>query len=330
MDSGRIFIFAAAVFAVTAFTVGCGRETTDNAPRPSFRLATRSAAIRPLQVPQDITSARVRIEGCKSGFAPEYSSSADIILYRGDRGCKGRLLRFTKDQTQFTPVPNYDFTDLSEGDWAIFADDTGTTPMKVTIASQVNDPVDATDSIRFIISPAPTDSSQFDILNMHLGKGTTVKTDPRDDPPAFRLHRSRLRNTVPDGQTFRFVFDLECKRRLKQTTDPERASCAKNPLKNIRYVLVTDVYQDEPCDKQNADPCQALFDSGSQEVVPSEDMILPGDQDMRNGGFHTRDNLRESLVGPENIDQNREALLVLTNGSSFQYFNVDLNPTLEP
>jgi hypothetical protein len=128
---------------------------------------------------------------------------------------------------------------------------------------------------------------------------------------------------VPSKQTLQWKFTFQCQSKLVVKNDPTKTTCEGLALGTISYVLVKDTFDGVPCKKQSIGKCKALFDGAERNVDASTDIVLPGADGLVNGGFVTKANLATALRGPDNLAQNPNMMIVLTNGESYQYFNVD-------
>ena len=272
----------------------------------------------------DAPSFTIAISGCISGYVGVVSEhQTQFNLYRNDSNCVGRLQDFVHKNKRYSVAPNKDFGTAQIGDSALFVSDDQQSFLTVRVTRQLSSPTRDGDSVNFAISETVDGIQKIDILKTIFGS-TGGLTDNKSDPLRFVLRTSRLLQVVPANGAAQMAFRLECDEPI-QNPGNQNASCHGIRMRDLSYVLIKDTANDMPCIRKNDKFCDKYFQSGSLRVdAQGGDIIAPNTLGLKNGGFRTKENLNQALIGPADMASNPNMLLILTDGKSFQWFNIDL------
>ena len=245
------------------------------------------------------------VNSCTSGFSATATAAAPTLtLYKGDTGCLGKLTSFTVNGITFagTNPGATAFAAYAVGSTATYTDATGASKMKVLITAQLSSPLLVTDTITYSFS-ATANGGSGTVSQSALGEAHTVAV-AGDLIPNFRIDAITFQglNASGGGQ---FSFKLEC---LDPIVTGASASCSNLLFTDLSYVLVKDTYAGNPSASQLA----ALF-PGTAVVAGDVTTTTTNSK----GGF-----ISSTLSGPNQLAANPDMLLVLKNGTSYQYFTI--------
>ncbi|MGE0172668.1 MAG: LamG-like jellyroll fold domain-containing protein [Oligoflexales bacterium] len=266
----------------------------------------------------------INIEGCASGNNPSLdNNSADVNIYRFDRGCLAKLIDFGHGSKSYTPEPGFEFTTWAEGDQATFISDDATERFLVKVASQLSDPVMDSDTINYTFFKIVKSVVTVDVLDVDPGNKDTVG----QNAPAFSVSSVEYVGEVGATGAFKFVFKLHCNSALTNVGTPSLTACSGVKLNDTSYALVRDTYNDQPCSEATASTCASIVAGNSPLAVDasSADLIEPGTNGIANGGFFTKTGA-STLTSHADIAGDPHMILILKNtvAGSYQFFNIDV------
>lgn len=313
------------LFALT-LCLSCG------SPETQFKDSEKAAPIKEAAIGKpkaenlrlfDAASFTIRIEGCSSGYTGTLTETRKSFnLYNNDWNCLGRLKRFVHLGKEFAIAPNKDFSTAQIGDTAIFVSQDQANFLTVRVTNQLSNPTRAGDSVNFAISESVESLQKIDILKTIFGSSGGM-TKIREKPLRFIIRSSQLLQVVPATGAAQMAFKLECEA-LLENPNTSNAACQGVRLIDLKYVLVEDKSNGVPCPK-TTQQCDKFFATGSTRVESSSgDIIAPGTSGLRNGGFRTKIDTLNGLIGPSDMAHHPNMLLIITDGISYQWFNVDI------
>ena len=269
----------------------------------------------------------ILVEGCASGYSVTISSTnPNPFLYKGDHNCIGKLTEFSIAGETFLPITQ--FQSYEPGNTAQFANGDESIVHQVIVSQQLNSPIQESDQVSYEISNI-SENDQASLLGMSIGTEKKVKVGAAKTPN-YTFFSGEMIGVSQAEQAGIFQFILECRNGIKKPTQPTQANCSGVTLSSIDYVLVADDYNNQPCTNSQPEVCQQLFDGSEKSIdMNSAEYIMPGENGLANGGFSTKIDLSQALVGPHYMATHPNMLLILrSGGGSFQYFNIDLNVTM--
>jgi hypothetical protein len=265
------------------------------------------------------------IEGCASG----HSTTADetypaINLYEFDQGCLAKLQQFVMNGATYVPKTGEGFQTYAEGEYATFvntADATDTYTIRV--AKQLDSPLTASSTVLYGINSMQTDGLSYGFMESTLiSEGSATDKNNR---MRWILYETKIIGTDAANDTLKFSFTLECKTKIGNENDLNRAYCddRRRPMININYVLVADDYGGVPCTSRDRSGCRALFDGSEVAIDMNNDYILPKTT-LKNGGFRTSVSA-DALSGPADLASNNRMLLLLELDDGFKFYSIEIN-----
>jgi hypothetical protein len=274
----------------------------------------------------------VSVEGCASGYSAVMTEvDPSIDLYFGDLGCVAKLQSFTLDGVSYVPDPLKPFTSYAQGEVARFIGTPGDVVRLVRVARQLPSPITSQSPIAYRISELLQSAANSSILDGSLGlRYTAIKGT--DLPPDFRVHSIAIIGENGAAGTLYLKFELECLTTLGNFNNNKFVNCSGVNLLDLRYVLIEDLYSDQPCTSANITACDAAFATGGTGTTPTtlDEVISPKAGTMPNGGFFT--SVVAPLATPRPLQQAPRLMLMIktvannkngTTGGSYQIHNVD-------
>ena len=265
----------------------------------------------------------ITVDQCASGYSVTADATTpNISLYDFDQNCVGKLEQFTSGGFTYIPKVGYEFQNWSIGEYAVFENtlDPNDT-YYVRVDEQLSSPLNAGDAIQYNIAATTKDISDHSFLGvLRLGENEVTSK-----PSMMRwvLYESRILIEDSDLNTFRFAFVFECFNRINRPDKPQQAYCNSKdlPLKDLTYLLMEDTFNGVPC--TTSAECASFFDGSELSVNMSTDFIPPGAQ-LKNGGFTTKTDPTQALLGPANIATNNGMIILLQINGEYGYFSVQL------
>ena len=215
------------------------------------------------------------------------------------------------------------FLTYDEGEVAVFENlAQGNDFLEVRVSKQLGNPVAALDYIQYGSVQLADSGTTIGILNASVGTlGAATPSGLVD--MNFTVGIASIISLEPstNSANYQFVF------RVPQTPKPKRRQ-KKLPLSAQtmnclppHIVLVEDVYGGIPCTTGDTTGCDALFDGSESSIDPVADYLASGHVDAKNGGFRS-----VTMLAPDNLlsDPNVKMLLILNNGSDYQFFSIDV------
>jgi len=268
----------------------------------------------------DASAFTIRVQGCSSGYAVELTTNkTKLNLYKNDLNCLARLVDFTRNGKKYSPVAGKDFVTLAVGEKADFRSADGLDTIIVKVTKQISSPVQAGDSINFAFLESTGNAQSLGLLKIQFGL-SGKNTRSGNSPINFKMKRSQLVNIDPATGKGRVVFKLECNVILGRPNNPN-ADCGGVRLRDLSYVLVADTVNGSPC-PSNATACASYFNNAGLSIS-NQEFIDPGTDGLTNGGFTTRVDATLALLTPGKINVTPNMLMIVTDGKSYQWFNLD-------
>ncbi len=270
----------------------------------------------------DAAAFTISLSGCTSGYSATLTAAkTKFNVYKNDRNCKARLLDFTRSGKKYTPVPGKDFVSLMTGETATFQSPGGADSLLVRIVNQLSSPIQSGDSINFNFLETKVADQSVNILTTKFGAiGKYTKSG--DTALNFKVKKAQLLSIDTATGIGRMIFKLDCQVPINKPGNPN-ADCGGVRLRSITYVLVNDTVNGSPCP---TDPkkCEVYFTSTNPLEVRSQDYVDAGVDGLVNGGFTTRTEPTVALTTPGKLNVTPNMLLIISNGNSYQWFNLDL------
>ncbi|MDB2447141.1 hypothetical protein N9W79_00805 [bacterium] len=306
------FIFGLLIVGLTS----CGIEGIDITKVDKEDGETR--ALTPINVPVQLTDMSgslslaaattfdISLENCVSGFTATASelTVGGLDVYKFDQSCLAKLQEFETGGTvyRFDNPGAVGFTTWLAGDNATFTDAGGTLSIGVSVITQLDDPVSGTEAIEYGFSIALAGTGQT-IADTTVGASHTM-TVGSDDAPDVEIEVGSLTTSFV-GMTAtgagQFVFDLECGAAIAGNL------CSGVDMTVWEVVLVEDTYGGSP----SLTNLNALF--------PGNAVVTVSGGIGTNGGFTS-----PTLTGPAAMHTKPNMLLVVKNGLSYKFFDVDI------
>lgn len=246
----------AGLFALMgAFATGCGvvRAAGDEQTFERGEVDVRnSARLQVIEVPVSFdprasglggfqlasaTRVKASITGCSSGFSTVHDTSIDgatVALFKGDRGCVGKLIEFDLGGSTYTPDSGLAF---SGPGMAFFSNPGQTVTLGLVEFSNLSDPVSAADKISF-----GKESIEMGADNQLMHHQAAFKHNgPSHDAPNFEFF-SGPELTGLNGRRGIWTFVLECQAPLTlgNTACPSAASAQDQILTNMAVIVSDD------------------------------------------------------------------------------------------
>ena len=251
------------------------------------------------------------LEGCASGltYSGLNATTPNIDLYKFDQGCIVKLNSFQFGGNTYAPNGTDDFTSWTAGDLAIFVNTLDANDqLRVSVSSQVSDPVDAGDTIAYAFSEIQAGADEL-IAKSIVADNHTLSVDGVD-APNFTISAVSFQGITATGAG-QFTFTLTCAGTMAGT-DPNE-TCDGLNLQDIDYKLVADTYSGT-LNQTNLD---AIFPTGESSVAEVDETV---------DGFNT-----VSLEGPAAMHANPNMILIIeASDTSYLYFNVDVTTLSYP
>lgn len=217
----------------------------------------------------------ISLEGCASGYSATLTeSNSTFDLYKGDRGCIAKLLDFSYQGQMYTPKVGSEFDTWAEGDLAVFISGDMSSEFTVSVASQLSNPVLATDTIDYDFFMHGSAGVNIEILRHSYGANGIVG----QSSPDFRLASVEMVDTDGTQGSAKFVFTFECNAPLTNTGDTSLVACNGVRLADLDYVLVNDTYSSQPCQDSTLSTCNTIVTNNGPKTVDTAtaDYIAPG------------------------------------------------------
>lgn len=253
----------------------------------------------------------ISLEGCASGYTSlATETKVALNVYRFDRNCLAKLTSMEYGGIVYTPSAGVAFTTWQTGDAAVFTDG-GSNNIRVTVSSQLGNPVGATDTVAYSFTEIALGTNQVFAKNV-VGSGKTLSVGGQS-APALQVKSLSFSGITATGAG-QFGFALECIQVLSGSGVD--SICKDLKLSQLKYVLVKDTFNGV----LSASAAAALF-TGASSTVALAEVIAPASGGLANGGFASK-----TLAGPDQMHLNPNMLLVIEGaGLSYLYFNVDVS-----
>lgn len=315
------------VFLIGSNIAGCGsdKENYENRRRGSadgLVLSKKQDIMVPLLVGAgrtEFTTAKqysMSLEGCSSGLHYANIDAPIIKVYKNDRNCLVKLNRFTYKGSAWVPSSNKPFTTWQEGDVAYFVSkESPNLSLKVTVSSQLDNPISGAARVIYFFSDIRKGSNQT-VEKPTISDSHDIGIEGQDAPPFSALSVSFA--GISESGSGKFIFTLECN--SKVTLVNNELTCEGLPLSQVSYLLVKDIYSSA----LDIEQAHSLFTTETPTFVMEDDMIEASAGGTVNGGFRTKTG-NDILLSPGKMHTTPNMILILSaNGTSFRYFNVDI------
>lgn len=327
-----------AVLLLTAgLAVGCGKKhsSDDNDSGNDNDATVREFVGVDVMVKQkpkgmsllaDASAFAMTLDSCASGYTQSLDETdvAEARVYKFDTGCLAKLDSFTVGATTYVPRDGAGFVTYEVGEIATFESATDANDaIRVRVTSQLNATIQETgEAVEYLFDQIDA-GDDTNVSSSTVGTSATLKVAGAEAPD-FDVRTVDYVGMTPAGAG-QFVFGLECAEALAgETSDP---TCKGMALGTIEYKLVADTYG-SVLTLADADD---IFSTPGVTVDVGTDVVLSGDVDLANGGFHTKlGGSADVLAGPDQMHLNPNMLLVLKSGGSYRYFNVDVETLTQP
>lgn len=247
----------------------------------------------------------VVLEGCVTGLTAtaDETTVGGLQVYKDDEGCLAKLTQFeTGGVTYSASNPRaVDFTTWLAGDTASFTNGAGTLSIGVVVVTQLDNPISGTEPIEYGFFEVQQGTGQ-QVPDTVVG-ASHVLTVGSDGAPDVEIEVGSLATSfigLTATGAGEFVFDLECGSAVSGN------DCTGLDMTAWTLALVQDTFAGSPTLAE----LNALVTAGGQSVNGAIGA---------NGGITT-----PTLLGPDAMHLNSEMLLVVKNGSSYKYFEVDV------
>lgn len=246
------------------------------------------------------TSFEMNLDGCVSGFtAVADETTGALEVYKFDQNCLAKLTQFEVGGVIYTSTNAgaIDFTTWLAGDTATFTSAGGAQSIGVSVVTQLDNPVSGTEPIEYAFSTALAGSGDT-IADTTVGDSHTI-TVGGDAAPDVEIVANGFVGMTATGAG-QFTFDLECQTAIVGN------DCTGSDMTAWSFALVQDTYAGSP----TVTELNGFTYSGAGVA----DGAIGG-----NGGTATG-----TLQGPDAMHTNPNMLLVVKNGASYKYFDVDV------
>jgi hypothetical protein len=272
------------------------------------------------------------IEGCLSGYSATLDQTdTNFNIYKGDLGCVAKLQSFVFNGKTFNPKPGFGFTTYAVGQFASFISTDQTVTYDVHVESQLSSPILLSDLVKYEFGKVIGGDTATGLMSISLGasaKITGTKGGTPVEAPQFTVKAAQLLELNTATTAGKFIFTLQCEQTLTATNNMNNVACMATKLKDLKYALVKDTYSSVPCTQAVQTGCSNIVTQNTLKVITltagSGEYIAPGAGGLTYGGFKTKLTSATALIGPTNMAANPNMILMIYNGTSYQYFNVDV------
>lgn len=257
------------------------------------------------------TTFTIQMTSCLSGYTASVTQANldGLEVYKHDRGCLAKLTGFTYGGRSYIPTAGDPFTTWQVGDVARFdeAGEPGTHALYVAVMSTLGSPISGTESISYVFSEFLAGDDKGILWVTEGATGNYVASVPTAS--SFSIRSTELTGlTAGEGGEFRFV--LECASSIGVTN-----VCESYDFTATDYKLIEDTYSSAPTEGNLA----GEFGAAGTSITLPDDRVAPGNLGTANGGFIT-----VVLDGPDDMASNPNMLIIIREGSSYHYLNVDV------
>lgn len=241
------------------------------------------------------------LDGCVSGFTATATEATvgGLQVYKFDQNCLAKLTSFqTGGITYAATNPGAtDFTTWLAGDNATFTDAGGTNSIGVSVVTQLDNPVSGTEPIQYAFSVAVAGTGNT-VADTTVGASHTV-TVAGDNPPDVEVFANAFVGMTATGAG-QFTFDMECQAAIAGNL------CSGDDMTAWTWLLVEDTY-------------------GGSPTLTDLDALTPAGTGVVSGAINVNGGITSpTLNGPDQIHLKPNMILVIKNGVSYKYFNVDV------
>jgi len=293
-----------------------GQASTDKTPLNVFYGLELTAAV----------SYSMSLTGCKSALTGTVTTSA-VKVFVGDSSCLVKLSSFNYNGNTYNPKSGAGFTTWLANDLATFvnsgnANDTFVVKVnnQLTQAGVVSGDTVSYGFYQLNTGAAqavgPTLLSQAQSVSVSGDEAPNFIFSTNGSPVATGSVAPVVFNGVNSSGAGQFVFNLYCSSAMGATGKCGLSSSDTGavPLTSIAYKLIADTYSVNSGTALTVAQLQTIMASGTSTINTSTDVLSDN-----NKGFKT-----STLVGPGAINSYPNMILVLSNGTSYTYFSIQI------